>query len=185
MHINFIEQRRWKTDFLDPRKIFQQFQWNRLGLVSMAALVLMFMVSYGMVQKIRLDSLQTKLNTTTASLSQLRATSPSLEIPKEVSFYEGIPWEELQNRIQWSKILYQISSDVPSQIRLISIVADLAGIDLEGEARDQRAVAYWIQTLAQDPICSQVQLLSSQEVQEEAPEERQRGFRFKVRCEGF
>lgn len=155
----------------------------------MAALVLIFMVSYGVIQKVRLDSLQKKLNATTASLFQLRATSPSLEIPKEVSFYEGIPWKELQNRIQWSKILYQISSYVPSQIRLTSLVADPAGIDIEGEARDQRAIAYWIQTLAQDQVCPQVQLLSSQEVPEEGPEERpgerHRGFRFKIRCEGF
>lgn len=168
-------------DFWDPRKIFGRFRWNRLSLVSIATLVLMFMASYGAVQKVRLDSLQKKLNATTVSLSQLRATSPSLESPKKISFYEGIPWEELQNRITWSKILYQISSYVPSQIRLTSIVADPAGIDLEGEARDQRAVAYWIQTLAQDPVCLQVQLLSSQEV----PEGTRRGFRFKIRCEGF
>ncbi len=176
MHINFVEKRKWGVRFLELKDVLGQFRWNRLTMVLVATLVFFLMLGYGAVQKIRLDSLQSKLNREVTAVSGLQAALP---IPEEVKVAsEEVPLDRLQSRPRWSKILYSISSRVPSRIRLTSMVADSSGIEILGAARDQEEVSGWIQILIQGQVCLETQLLSSENVQKGSQKEIQ----FKMRC---
>lgn len=156
-HVNFLEPKR----FVLPR-----WEWNELLLFVTMGVLLVMMVTYGLVQKLRLSRLQRELTMLSMSQQAEGGTNPAQ------------PAAVFNERVVWAPVMHAVADAASRSVRLTSLKASVAGgplVDIEGEAGEVQDVAQFRDRLSRLPLFSKVLLVSSEEG-EAAPNKKMQRF---------
>ncbi len=146
MHINFATKKGFPIDL----KGFKEFQFNRLAMAAIAGGVLLLMLIYGGVQKLRLELLNHEKSRIEQQISSLRKGAPLEDTNlTNIAQKDGI-FAGYDKKVMWADILKKLTNSVTSGVWLEGIKsgAEKKGVvAITGQAVDQSAVAEFVRSL--------------------------------------
>lgn len=157
-HINFQEPTRfalWQLDF----KSLKSFDLNYFWMMIILCLILLFMLSFGLVQRSRILSMDAKLTKAVAEAKKASGVQPVKTGAPKATLRDS-----LMQRVAWSPILNAIANHTPDTIALNYIKGASAGarsLQIEGASTDVLASVRYEDELSTLPIFSKVFLKSS------------------------
>jgi len=165
MHINFAQHKAFKLDFktLFDLKKLKDLKLDRLVMVIIVSVYLLFMIIFGVSQKLRLDHYIEKNAEISREITQLRKQI-TIKEDTGVSVKDmGAAYKSFKSRVKWSDVLKKFISSIGYGVWLSSIDAstEQGQIKAVGEAPDQFAVASVISGLEKTGLFSDVSLESS------------------------
>lgn len=156
-HINFLEPSKFSLSQFN----LKNFELNYFWMMVLAGLILVFMFTYGMVQRIRIGALNEKLDAAIAAAKAAGGAKTSQPgAPKATMM------DDLRQRVTWSPILNAITNRTPDTISLNYIKGVSTGartLQIEGVGADVLAAARYEDELSQVPYFAKVLLQSSSE----------------------
>ncbi len=186
MHINFYERSSFEFNIKALKKIqykdinLQRLKLNRLIMLLVAGGLLFTMLSFGLVQKLRLDYLLGKKATLDRKISKINAGDEQiLDINGKGSKEDLL--KAYHHSIKWSQVLNKVVAEMPPQVWLKGITGQQNNkriFSLSGEAPDQQIVASLIDSLERTALFHNVRLISSELI--ESKEGKKLNFR--VNC---
>ncbi|MFH1874377.1 MAG: PilN domain-containing protein [Pseudomonadota bacterium] len=187
MHINFFERKSFEFNLKSLKKIqykdinLQKLKLNRLIMLLVAGGLLFTMLSFGVLQKLRLDYLLGKKIKLDREVSKLRNDDDvgSLSIDGNSSKEDIL--KSYHQAVKWNVVLAKVIEDIPPQVWLKSVSAQQEQsrmFSLTGEAPNQQIVAALIDSLERSNLFHNVQLISSEMVEDKGS----RKLNFKVNC---
>ena len=164
MHINFAPSQKFKLDL----ETIKKFRLTRQNMVVIAGSILCFMILFGGCQKARLVLLESTKARLDAQTEEMKKKADDKGINVSVSTGRMPAIKSFEKRVSWSKVLYDVSSKVPDNIWIISMLGtakDLT-VKLDGEGPDHPSVAALVNSLSKMPVFSDVTLISSDVIAE-------------------
>lgn len=123
---------------------------------------MVFMITYGMVQRLRIGSLNEELD---AAIAEAKAAG-GVKVDKSGAAQKATMMDDLRQRVTWSPILNAITNHTPDTISLNYIKGISTGartLQIEGVGADVLAAARYEDELSQIPYFAKVLLQSSSE----------------------
>ncbi|EKD50741.1 MAG: hypothetical protein ACD_62C00440G0003 [uncultured bacterium] len=163
MHINFATKKKLSLH-LPP---LNQLELNRMVLLIIAGVVILFMATFGLVQKIRLDKFireRTRLENTVTKNPELPEVVPENTTGLSKSSIIRL----FETRTRWSAVLSDLSKTTPKGIWLTQIknvANNQRDLELTGQASDQNVIAGFLEKLKKQNECQNVKLQSSAQTQ--------------------
>ena len=153
-HINFLEPPKFSLRQLN----LKNFELNYFWMMMIAGVLLVFMFTYGFVQRARIGSLHDHLAVTLEEAKKAGGKPAAKPGAQKASILDG-----LYRRIVWSPILNAIANATPDTVSLQQIKGSSSshGIKLEGVGADVLSAARYEEDLSNVPFFSKVLLLSS------------------------
>jgi hypothetical protein len=155
-HINFLEPPRFSLQQFN----LKNFELNYFWMMVIAGVLLVFMLTYGMVQRHRVSSFNVDL---AAALAEAKAASGARTTgsgqPQKPTLMDA-----LRQRVVWSPILNAIANHTPDTVSLNYIKGNTTGsrtVQLEGMGADVLSAARYEDELSAVPFFSKVMLQSS------------------------
>jgi hypothetical protein len=153
-HINFLEPPRFAFGQFN----FKNFELNYLWMMVILAVIMSFMVVFGLVQRYRVSAMDKKL---AVVMAEVRKTSGQTDAKSGVA--KATLMDSLMQRVVWSPVLNTIANHTPDTISL-NYIKGIAGggrsISLEGSGADVLATVRFEEDLSTLPIFSKVFLKS-------------------------
>lgn len=154
-HINFLEPQRFAFRQFNLKNL----ELNYFSMMIILAVVVTFMISFGMVQRYRVKAMDKVLSDIVAEAKKAAgATTPQAGAAKATMK------DALAQRVAWSPILNAIANHTPDTIALNFIKGAATGIrsvQLEGSGADVLATVRYEEELSTLPVFSKVFLKSS------------------------
>ncbi len=157
-HINFLEPSKFSLSQFNLRN----FEMNYLWMMVLAGLILLVMLMYGLVQRLRIGSLNEDL---VAAIAAAEAAGGARVDPLGTA-QKAAMMDDLRQRVTWSPILNAITNHTPDTISLNYIKGISTGmrtLQIEGVGADVLAAARYKEELSQVPYFAKVLLQSSSE----------------------
>lgn len=179
MHINFASKKSFEFSISSLRDM----KFTKLVMAAVALSMLLLMILYGAVQKVRLGSFIREKERLENEIARAREKTLSMG---ETIINSGGKTEiigEYENRIKWPELLNSVSAKLPRRIWLSSVSgASMTGkVHLSGEGPDQASVAELISVLQNSGTFAYVGILSSSTaVIKDGSEEGRRGIKFEI-----
>lgn len=156
-HINFLEPSKFSLSQFNLRN----FEMNYFWMMVLAGLILLLMMMYGLVQRLRIGALNVELE---AAIEAAKASGGAPAGPSGAQ--KATLADELRQRVAWSPILNAISNHTPDGISLNYIKGISTGarsMQIEGVGADVLTAARYKEELSQIPYFAKVLLQSSSE----------------------
>ncbi len=168
-HVNFLAERKFKVNIKDLKGSLnvtnlKRIRLNRLLMVIIAGSALVFMIAFGFIQKMRLDSFLNKTKEVETKVDELKK-----QLQAGASITIGAKNKEMaissfERRTSWARVLNNFINYIPKKVWIKSISGGTKNnkmVSINGWAPDQSLVASLTGLLEKMESFSDVKLMSS------------------------